>query len=387
MTRIWRIDRSITITLAVVLLSLSTLNMIVTSTAANNKIVSSECVQICPSSPICTLPNNDPSAGIYYSRTPDIKSTIAGVFTVDAENGNIYYCDVKSDIFLTAEPPSGYSGQYSGLGGWDTWYSANVTSYSPAAGILTLVETSSELQGMLFCHETQIKHCTGGLQWVTFPTSYCDQFQSERCDPEGTVLDANLNVYWVDPINQVLTECFAPQYTSCSTLISQREFQFQSYGRVAVEPTGLAFFNGTEPYLSPGWQFYITDGSCTGNVWRVTENYGYGWRLSLVATMNDSLSGIGSSTRGTPNNYQQVFVEDTGSCTNTPAKLVDISPNPISISLPTSVGQTMYLSTCVGQCLGYYEGVSDRPPPGIYGENMFASLGAQDYATDTNNTA
>lgn len=340
----------------------------------------SECAVACPTSSVCTLPNGDPAAGIYYPRTPDIKSSIAGVFSVDANTGSIYYCDVNSDDFLIASPPAGYSGEYGGLGGWDTWYTSNSTTTN---GQLTLIETSAQLQGMLFCYHATVTGCKT-TSFVSFPESYCTELQTRSCDPEGTVLDSSYNVYWVDPENAVLTECLAPSYTSCQTLISSYQFQFsEGRGQQAVEPYGLAYINGTAPFESPGWQFYISDESCAGNVWTATLGYyGHYGRLSLVTKLNDSLSGIGSSTRGTPNSTQQIFVAETGSCSNTPAQIIDISPSPISISIQTSsVGQTMFLSTCVGQCLGYPEGLrATANSPNA--ENMFFSLGSQIYSTD-----
>lgn len=328
---------------------------------------------------MCSLPNSDPTAGIYYPRTPDIASTTAGVFTVDAKTGNIFYCDVKSDEFLVYTPPLGTSGEYSGLGGWDTWYSSNMSTYNPSTGILYLVETSAPLQGMIFCYEATVHGCKLGATWYNFPSSYCSQF-SDGCDPVGTVLDANLNVYWVDPVNSVLTECYAPEYLSCSTLVTSSQFQQYDRNGKPVQPVGLGFINGTLPDETPGWQFYISDASCAGNVW-VTSSVS-GWSLSLLKSLGDSLSGIGSSTNGTPKSYQQIFIADTGSCTNSPARILDISPAPITISIPgTTIGERMFLSTCVGQCLGYPEGEKGTTANSSAARNLFYSQGSQDFVT------
>jgi len=307
----------LTVLVGVILLLGTAIYVSLDSNAATTTLVSIQ---------MCTLPNSDSASGIYYPRTPDILSTIAGVFTVDAKTGNIFYCDLNSDEFLVISLPQGYSGEYSGLGGWDTWYSSNVSS----TGILTLVETSSALQGMTFCYGATVHGCTDGMSWYPFPSSYCSQF-TEGCDPVGSVLDANLNVYWVDPANSVLTECYAPEYLSCSTLVSAGQFQqFAKFGR-PVQPVGLAFINGTAPYETPGWQFYISDASCAGDVW-VTSSAS-DWSLSLVKSVGDSLWGIGSSTLDTPQNSQQVFVVDTGGCSISPARILDISPSPISITV------------------------------------------------------
>lgn len=364
--------------LAILVALLSILNATAITSNASKGV--SECVTACSTSSLCTLPNGDPAAGIYYARTPDIKTSIAGVFTVDGNTGKIYYCDLKSDEFLVASPPTSYSGQYGGLGGWDTWYASNSKTTN---GNLTLVETSAQEQGMFVCYGAFIKGCKSA-SWFGFPQNYCSELQTRKCDPQGTVLDSSLNVYWVDPVNTVLTECLAPQYNSCRTLISGFQFEF-SGGRQeqSVEPYGLALINGTSPYQTPGWQFYITDASCGGNVWTATpSNNGFYWSLTLLAKLNDSLSGIGSSTRGTPNSSQQIFVGDTGVCTGNVAHIVDISPSPISIAIQSSsVGQSMYLSTCVGQCLGYPEGTkATASSPAA--ENMFFSLGSQVYSTD-----
>lgn len=358
---------------------LTVLNAAATTTTSNASKVG-ECVGSCTTTSMCTLPNGDSTAGIYYARTPDIKTKSAGVFTVDANNGDIYYCDVTSHRFLVATPPIGYAGQYSGLGGWDSYYNIDANS----SGKLTLVETSTSLQGMLFCFKATILGC-GKITWVSFPRYYCSKFQNSECTAEGTVLDSNLNVYWVDPVDSVLTECLAPRYHTCRTLVNSSEFEQQTgqdqQQQQQVEPWGLAYVNGTAPYETPGWQLYIADASCEGNVWVVTDG-SLGSQLSLVTQINDSLSGIGSSTRGTPNSSQQIFVADTGRCTDSSVSIVDISPSPVTIAVQQSTaGQTMFLSTCVGQCLGYPEGsrasgsVSDS-------ENMFFSLGSETYSTD-----
>ncbi len=327
-------------------------------------------------SPMCTLPNDDAAGGVYYSRTPDILTTIAGVFTVDANTGNLYYCDVNSNDYPVAAPPAGDSGQYGGLGGWDTWYNYTASNQSTVpsdGGNLTLVETSSK--GMLFCYDATIHQCNP-FTFYPFPVSYCSQLPNKYCDPVGTVLDSNLNVYWVDPVNSILTECSPPYVyaSSCTTLI--KSSQFEEFGN-PVYPVGLALVNSS----STGWQFYISDASCAGNVWRTSA--GINWQLSRVATLNDSLSGIGSSTYETPSNALQIFVGDTGTCHGSSPKIVDIStPTPsFPFSMPIKLtGRTMYLSTCLGQCLGYPEGTPTVQANNSAARNLFFSLGYQDFA-------
>jgi hypothetical protein len=287
--------------------------------------------------------------------------------TVDPNNGNLYYCDIRPKVFSIFALPAEYQGSYGALGGFDTWYLANMSSkfYNAPGGTLALVEISDQLQGMVFCYHAEKTGCKNGLKFLSFPASYCDQFAS-GCQPTGVTIDANWNVFWTDPVNQVFTECFYPDYTTCSTLINSSQFG-------TSRPYGLALLNGTAPYMTPGWQFYITDSSCAGDVYTTTAA---NWNLTLLSSVGNSLSGIGSSTEGTPHHYQHVFVGDTGSCSsgNSSPSIRDLMS--ASDIVPMANGTTtIFLSSCVGQCLGYFEGHNGS---GIVksGKDMFASTGS-----------
>ena len=305
---------------------------------------------------MCTLPNDGESTSVYYSRTPDIRSTLAGVFTEDFYTGRIYYCDSQNyGATLVAQPPSGGMGAgYYGLGGWDSWNTQNGTG-------LVLVATSFRMQGMWFCDMTTVSSCVESA-FIPFPKTYCESLRpTGTCNPYGTVLDASLNVYWVDPNNTVFTECTsASDYTSCSTLPASSALK-------GYEPVGLALINGTSPYLPKGWHFYVTDNSCSGNVWM-----GSTMSLSLVTSVGDSLEGIGSSTRDA-GNTQQLFVGVTGLCSHTPPKILDISNASQIVSTPFKLQSSLIgISTCVGQCL------QDKPASRM----LFFSSGGTDVSAD-----
>lgn len=335
--------------------------------------------------PICTLPNKDPAGGVYYSRTPDINisnkdggSQTPGTFVIDGNDGDIYFCDTSDQLMPTSIPS--VQGSFSALAGWDTWYFSNVTSYNPANGILTMIEVSDSLQGMNVCYHANMTSCQGGDVFFSFPPSYCSQFQL-GCQPSGVALDANSNLYWIDSLNSVFTECFAPRYKFCTTLIGASEFD--RFG--PVKPYGLALLNGTGPYMTPGWQFYITDASCSGFVWRTSAQSN--WSLTEIAKVSNSLTGIGSGDRGTLDMYQQVFVGDANTCSGGgQSKIVDVSEDPIQLKFSGEKGARIFLTSCVGQCLGYRE-PDTLSKIGMNGYQMFFSAGDQSFVAAASATS
>lgn len=293
---------------------------------------------------ICALPGNNISSSIYYSRTPDIKTTDPGVFLEDKNNGNLYWCSIDNTGFagnltlIGQAPKGGRGGGYWGMGGYDTG--------GPIGDGVILVLTSYDKHGMWFCYWATYQTCLNNESaFITFPSSYCGTLATKECDPYGTALDGNLNVYWVDPKNAVFTECTsASNYTNCFTLTGPSFFGKQ-------KPMGLALINNTSPYLSPtpGWSFYITDTACKGLIWEGNGTTTY--PLATIAKLNDSIQGIGTTTKDV-GNMQQLLVGDTGSCSDTPAKVIDLSNSsqtvPTNFQAPSSI---IGISVCWGQCL------------------------------------
>jgi hypothetical protein len=296
---------------------------------------------------ICQLPGNNVSSSIFYSRTPDIKTTDPGVFLEDMNNGNVYWCSISNtgatgNLTLIATPPAGgRGGGYFGMGGFDTGLVNDVPNNT---GVV-LVMTSYQKHGMWFCYFASYQTCLKGeSSFIPLPSSYCDSLKTKKCDPYGTALDGALNVYWVDPKNAVFTECTsASNYTDCFTLPG-------SSALAKTQPMGLALVNNTAPYLSPtpDWTFYITDYGCRGLVWE--GNGTASSPLKVIAKIGDSLQGIGTTTQDN-GHTQQLLVGDSGRCSNTPAKIIDLSANQTVLSSFQSPTAIMGISVCWGQCL------------------------------------
>lgn len=330
------------------LILLSALNGFENSTALssvrsgfNNSVLTPQ-IGILHPQQICSLPGANVSSSVFYSRTTDIKTTDPGVFLEDESNGDIYWCSIDNtfapnNATLIAHPPHGAHGAgYYGMGGYETG--------GGKEGVV-LVVTSYVLHGMWFCYFATLQNCEmDESAFIPFPASYCSTLATGTCNPYGTALDSSLNVYWVDPQNDVFSECTSiSNYSTCFSLPSTSSLS----GR---RPIGLALVNNTAPDLNySGWTFYITDYSCKGFVWE--GNGTSNSPLVPIAQVGDSLEGIGTTTKDV-GFTQQLLVGDSGRCHDKPAKIIDLSNDtqviPTNFSGPSSI---IGISVCWGQCL------------------------------------
>lgn len=251
--------------------------------------------------PICAPISNTDTAG-------EILPAPGGAFVEDWDTGSILFCGGGVPKTVARAPLGGAGEGYYGMGEVRTKTSG-----------LVIALMSELLRGLWICKDATTSGCGRKSAFITLPSSFCPS--ATLCSPMGAALDMSLNLYYVDSITANFVECTSSSgYQSCSNLPSSSALKGYS-------PTGL-FLHGST--------FYIIESSCAGKVWKGTAN-----SLSLIASFGDQLDSIAVSNRN-PSGSPHLYVADSGSCTNTPSRIVDLTdgeslPTPFILPLPTGL--------------------------------------------------
>jgi len=248
---------------------------------------------LCPS-----LPGGDNAGGIYPAK--------GGAFVEDWSTGNLVFCSGGTSKTIAMPPAGGASNGYWGMAGIQT---------TPTTLGLLLLLISSSLQGFWLCGRATSAGCgLSGSVFITLPASFCSSEPTHTCDPRGVALDNSLNVYYVDGNNAKLVECtYTSNYQTCSNLPASSALS----GHV---PEGLVL---------KGTSFYISDGGCSGKVWKGTKS-----SLSVIASKGEDLSSIALSAKN-PTKTTHVYVGYAGGdCTTNPTKILDLTDRKVVFSQP-----------------------------------------------------
>jgi hypothetical protein len=249
------------------------------------------------------LPKSHDGGAIYPAK--------GGAFVEDWTTGNLLFCSGGTSKVIAKAPSAGSELGYWGMGGVKT-------STKGLVLILTISSPLTSTRGLWVCYHASPSGCGSKSGFISLPSTFCSSESTHGCNPRGTAADKSLNLYYADPGNG-LVECTAStKYKSCSNLPA-------SNGLGVGLPYGL--------YLK-GNTFYITDESCAGYVWKGTRS-----AVSVIATLGEELDSVTVSTKN-PTATQHVYVGFTGYCTDTPAKVFDLTdgrPLPSPLGSPTHI--------------------------------------------------
>lgn len=263
--------------------------------------------------------------GIYANGTK-------AAFVEDYDTGQIYYCTgggtgVEYSLTLVTSPPAGTpSGdKFWGMGGI-------VIDH-----VLKLVlSAEGTTPGFWLCEQTNSHTCMVYSRFITLPSSLCANMRTAVCSPYGITIDSKQNVYYADPNNGVVVECLLPSnYATCKVL-----YNFSPY-----KPEGI--------FRDSSGNIWVSDASCTGNVWV---------NGAALKQENDSLTAITVTTAQNPSKQPRIFVADTGTCTDTRARILDLSdgsyfmtpypgPGPLP-GLSTTLQYTTFINQVVDRTVG-----------------------------------
>jgi hypothetical protein len=255
-----------------------------TSSAASGYVV------LCSS-----LPGGNNAGGIYQGT--------GGAFVEDWNNGNLLFCSNGRAKTIATVPAGGKSAGYYGMGGIKT----------SAHGVV-LALTTNGLQGLWLCEHATSSGCGTKSSFIHLPASFCNAESAKLCNPQGAALDSILNLYYVDVQSQKLVECTAAsKYQSCTNLPA-------SSALTGLTPTGL-FLQGST--------FYISDASCTGNVWEGTRT-----SLHVAYSVGEEVYSVAVSSKN-PTKSPHVYGGLSGFCLSNPASIQDLNDG-MSLPVPFS---------------------------------------------------
>ena len=168
------------------------------------------------------------------------------------------YCSSKG-ISSVAYPPSGAPAwNYSSMGGVST---------SLLGTVLAL--DSNNPPGFWLCEGVRTTGCNIESTYITLPSGFCSAQPTAKCDMQGIALDKNLNVYYADPANAEVVKCtLSSGYQTCTVI-----------EKLSAKPTSI--------FRASSGEIWVTDASCSGNVWK---------NGVLQYSLSDSLGGITMSS-------------------------------------------------------------------------------------------
>ena len=170
---------------------------------------------------------------------------------------------------------------------------------------LVLVLANWDLHGVWFCFGATPTGCSVQSTFIILPVAFCSKMRAAYCNPDGSVLDSNLNLYYADVVNDIVVECnYASAYKSCTIL---EDFYPSGPQTIFVDSTG---------------NLWVSDNSCAGTVWK---------NGVVQYTVGDELEGI-VLNNANPAKALHTYVGDTGFCTNSAAHIIDLTDRS---SLPT----------------------------------------------------
>ena len=258
-----------------------------------------------------------------------ILAQTGGAYVEASASGDLLWCG-NNVISIIAKPPSGgLKGGYSGLDGVNTTTNGLV---------IALVTHANKRGGLWLCYGATPSGCKSKSNFYSLPSSFCNSFASKTCVPEGAVLDSQLNLLYADPKNAIVGTClYSSNYQSCSI-----------FATLSDKPWGIA----TWPFSNYLW---VSDSGCSGYVWAILDWSGYPHNASIQYTLHDSLEALSTSVQTTTGS-RHLFVGDTGTCTKSPARVVDLTNSgPLNTSF-TAPGSIPGISTSLTITTGSTEG-------------------------------
>src|SRR5579872_2008719 len=163
-----------------------------------------------------SLPGGDTPGGVFPAPG-------GGAFVLDANNGNLIFCNGGSSKVIATAPPGSPEGTsncgfvcFTGFGGTTT------TSNGVVLVLLAPPTQNTASAGLWICKGATATGCKSkSATFLQVPSNFCNNEASAICVPYGASLDASLNLYWADPVSFAFVECTAASnYQSCKNLPS-----------------------------------------------------------------------------------------------------------------------------------------------------------------------
>ena len=150
-----------------------------------------------------------------------------GAFVLDANNGNLVFCNAGTSKVIATAPPGSPLGMsncgfvcFTGFGGITT------TSSGVVLVLLAPPAQSTPSAGLWICKGATATGCKTKSAFTLVPSTFCNNEASAICVPYGASLDSSLNLYWADPVSFAFVECTAASnYQSCKNLPSTTALQ------------------------------------------------------------------------------------------------------------------------------------------------------------------
>jgi hypothetical protein len=232
------------------------------------------------------------------------------VFAVDANTGDLLWCNA-GNTFLVATPPSGgATNGYYGLAGVSTSIGVVLAMITGGGGIGT--------PGLWLCFGLTLNNCSVESTFITLPASFCTSQPIGICFPDQLAIDKHLNIYYTDASNGDVVEClYNYNYQNCAVL----------YNLAPAQPYGI--------FLDSKGNFWVSDYSCAGDVW---ENG------VLQYSLSDQVSALTLSSSN-PSKTQHVYLGITGNCGFYPkADIFDVNDDHF-LATPVTSGTFIYSIT------------------------------------------
>jgi len=264
------------------------------SNSQSNALASTNLFMTNPSARVSTLCSTSPDlpGGIYKGK--------GGAFVEDWSNGNLLWCSGGIAKVIGTAPPGGRSSGYYGMAGIST-----------STGLVLVLDTFGA-RGLWFCDGASSSGCIAQSALITLPSSFCTAQVYGYCNPDGIVLDNQLNVYYADSLNDDVVECTASsEYQTCEVLETLTP-QF------TVETSNL--------FIDPSGNIWVTDSS----------NYGYIWENgALKYTIGQTVTAI-TMSKANPEKTLQLYiaVDCIHIHTCTPTHILDLTDGD---SIPTKL--------------------------------------------------
>jgi hypothetical protein len=215
-----------------------------------------------------------------------------GIFFANWGNGTLFHWDKSHGLVTIAQSPIGSSGYTVG----------------PAYGLAAAKTSNGYRVAVLGWSEGSLYYCDGVnatkaascSPYILIDPAFCASMAAGKCNPDGAAFDKNLNLYYVDALNNVEVELTAASgYTQASIY---REYKLgDAVVNIFIDPsTGV---------------HYVTDNSCSGHV------YANG---VLFATVGESLEAITMSSAN-PSGQKHLYVASTGICHEHLSHLIDLT--------------------------------------------------------------
>ena len=249
---------------------------------------------------------------------------------VATNSGSLLWCGSNGIFSVISTPPAhAFKAAYDSLNGVNS---------STNGLVIALVSHANKRVGLWLCYNASPSGCKSKSTFYTLPLSFCNTFTSKMCAAEGAVLDDQLNLLYADPKNAIVGTClYSTNYQTCSV-----------FATLSDKPWGIAVW----PFSNYLW---VSDSGCKGYVWAILDWTGYPHNASIQYTLHDSLQAMSTSVQ-TTDGIRHLFVGDTGTCTKSPARVVDLTNSGPLNSPFTSPGSIPGISTSLTITTGSSQG-------------------------------